>query len=87
MSRAGLAGAILLIGVILFVVFQSLSLSEATCEVCMEYKGRRQCRTVAAATKDEAIQGAITNACAYISGGITEGMACGRMQPVSVSCR
>jgi hypothetical protein len=86
-SRAGLAGVLLLGGVIVFVLLQSLALQQATCEVCMEYNGRRQCRTVAAATADEAIQGAINNACAFISGGMTDSMACGRTDPASVSCK
>ena len=87
MSRAGLAGVLLLGGVIVFVLFQSMTLQQATCEICMEYNGREQCRTVAAATEEEAIQGAIHNACAFISGGMTDSMACGRTEPASVSCK
>lgn len=86
MSRAGIAGVLLLGGVIAFVLLQSLALQQVTCEVCVEHNGRRQCRTVAAVTADEAIQGAITNACAFISGGMTDSMACGRSEPVSVKC-
>ena len=87
MNRAGIAGVLLLGGVIVFVLLQSFTLQEAACEVCMEYNGRQQCRTVAAATEDEAIQGAIHNACAFISGGMTDSMACGRSEPASVSCK
>jgi hypothetical protein len=87
MSRAGLAGVLLLGGVIAFVLLQSMALQKVTCEVCVEYNGRQQCRTVAAATEDEAIQGAITNACAFISGGMTDSMACGRSEPASVTCK
>ena len=87
MSRAGLVGAILLLGVIAWVLAGSMGTDQHTCEVCMEYKGASQCRTVAAATVDLAREGAIQNACAFISGGVTESMACHREKPVSEKCQ
>lgn len=87
MSRAGLVGLILTIAIVGYVLAGSLSVSEHSCEVCMEYKGRSQCRTVAAATVELAREGAIGNACAYVAGGVTEGMACHRLEPVSEKCQ
>jgi hypothetical protein len=52
----------------------------------MEYNGNSQCRTVAAATVELAREGAITNACAYLSGGVTDSMACHRETPKSEKC-
>ena len=86
-SRGALASIVVLGGVAAFVVFQSFRIEAATCEVCMSYKGRSQCRTVSAANEEEATMGAITNACAFLSSGVTDSMACGRAEPVSVSCR
>lgn len=87
MSRAGLVGFFLILAVVAYVLAGSMSVSDHTCEVCMAYNGRSQCRTVAAATVELAREGAIGNACAYISGGVTDSMACHRETPVSVSCR
>jgi hypothetical protein len=87
MSRAGLVGAALLLGVMVWVVAGSMGSDQHTCDVCMEYNGRSQCRTVAAATVALAREGAIQNACAYISGGVTDSMACHREKPVSEKCR
>jgi hypothetical protein len=85
-SRAGLIGALALLSVMAFVVYQSLLAGSATCEVCVEYRGRSQCRAVSAATDDEATTSAIVNACAYISGGVTDSMACQRTIPTSITC-
>lgn len=87
MSRAGLVGLLLLLGVVGFVIAQSLVIDAHSCEVCMEYKGRSQCRTVSAATIEQAREGAITNACAYISGGVTETIGCNSRRPASERCQ
>ena len=85
-GRPAAVGFVLLSLVVGFVLMQSFSLEAHTCEVCMEYRGRTQCRSVGAATVDEARQGAIVNACAFISSGVTDSMACGRQDPVRESC-
>jgi hypothetical protein len=87
MSRAGIIGLVLILLVVGFVIVQSLRIETHTCEICMSYQGMSQCRTVSAATIDEARQGAITNACSYISGGVTDSMACGRQTPTSEKCQ
>ena len=68
------------------VVYTTLSESQVECEVCMEFRGRSICRTVAAAERNQALQMAISNACAIISDGVTEGMQCSRARPRSISC-
>jgi hypothetical protein len=87
MSRAGLAGFLLLASVLSYVLVESFMLEATTCEVCMRYRGRDQCRTVGASTVEEARTGAITNACAFLSSGVTDSMACQRETPVSESCK
>jgi hypothetical protein len=86
-SRAGIVGFLLLAAVIAFVLAQSMSLEAHVCEVCMQYRGGSQCRTVGGATEDEARQGAIVNACAFLSSGVTDSMACQRQPPLRVDCR
>ena len=68
-------------------VLSSLDLSTHSCEVCMEYHGRSQCRPVSAETIDEARRAAVTNACAFIASGVTETMACQQLPAGSESCR
>jgi hypothetical protein len=85
-SRAGIVAGLLFVAIALFIAFQTMSLEAATCEVCIEYRGRSMCRTVGGATEQEARQAAITNACAFLSGGVTDSMACGRQPPTSERC-
>ena len=86
-TRVGLVGLLLFTGVAAVLLWQSLQLEAATCEVCMAYGGGRQCRTVGGATIDDARTAAITNACAFLSSGVTDSMACQRTPPLSESCR
>jgi hypothetical protein len=87
MGRVGLIGFLFLLGVVTYVLAGSFSVSAHSCEVCMEYKGRAQCRTVEAETIELARDGAIQNACAHLSGGVTDSMACHREQPRSAKCQ
>ena len=86
MSRTGLIGLIAFVTVAAFIAYQSFLLANVTCEVCMSHRGGDQCRTVSAATEEEAIQGAVVNACAFISSGVTDSMACQRQEPTSKRC-
>jgi hypothetical protein len=56
------------------------------CEVCLEFGGSSVCRSVAAAERDEAISQATATACAVLSSGVTEGLACQRTRPRSLQC-
>jgi hypothetical protein len=57
------------------------------CELCLEFEGRRACRTALGSTSDEASTAARDAACAVLSQGVNEAFACGRMAPDSVTCR
>jgi hypothetical protein len=70
-----------------FIVWSSLSVGSIRCEMCLEFRGRQACRSVDAATEDEALAGARTNACAQLASGVTDSMACERTTPLSTSCR
>ncbi len=87
LSRPGVVGGLLLVGVIAFVLWGTLNLEAHSCEVCMEYQGRSQCREVAAATIEEARTGAILNACAFVASGMRDSMDCQRTRPASENCR
>lgn len=85
MSRsAKLALAVVFIVILVAIVYSSLHLGEVKVEVCMEFKARKNCGTAAAPSEEEAIRTATDNACALISSGMTESMACTRTPPASV---
>ncbi len=86
-TRVGLIGGALLAAVIAYLLFQTMTLQAVRCEVCMHYKGATKCRTVDAKTQEEARDGAIQNACAFLAAGVTDTLACTREKPVSENCR
>ncbi len=73
-----------LAAVVIAVVRSSMSLAQYRVEVCMDYQGRNACRTAAGSSEEFALRTATTNACAQISSGITDSMACERAAPSNV---
>ena len=87
MKKSVLLGVAFAIAVIVAVIYTTMSASASKyrCEVCVEFQGRTQCRTAAAATETQARRTAQENACALISSGVTDSMQCGNYtKPVSV---
>jgi hypothetical protein len=78
--------AAVLVGIGAFVVVSSLGVGDVRCEVCVSFRGREACRSVDAATEQEARDGAHTNACALLASGVTDSLACQRTPPFSARC-
>ena len=78
-----IAFVVIVVGFVIYTTMEAGS-SRYRCEVCVEFQGRTQCRTAAAATEMQARRTAQENACAFISSGVTDSMQCGSSQPVSV---
>ena len=77
----------IIIGVIAFfglLAYLTLGSKNQRVEVCVEFNGRTNCRIASAATKEQAQRAATDNACATLTSGMTEVMACGHKPPVSV---
>ena len=80
LTTAAIAAFLLL----LYVLTQNQA--QARCEVCLTYQGREACRTVAASTREEAQQVATANACAILTGGVTNILECERTPPNAITC-
>jgi len=84
-SRAVKVGLVVAgLAFVALVVYLSLGLGRVKVEVCMEFRGRSNCGTAAAPTEEEALRTATDNACATISSGMTESIACSNTSPISV---
>jgi hypothetical protein len=70
-----------------FVIYSTANLAQARCEVCIEYRGQTNCGIASGSTREEAQAGATTVACASISSGITDSIACSNTAPKSVDCQ
>ncbi|MFQ5668600.1 MAG: hypothetical protein ACE5I7_19515 [Candidatus Binatia bacterium] len=69
------------------VVYRSFHVAGYRCSVCITYREHSACRTVEGPTAQEARRGAVTNVCAQLASGVTDSMACERLQPTKVNCR
>ena len=87
MAKAGWIGVIfaMLIGGV--ILYSSLRMGQVTCEVCLEFQGRAQCRSASGTTKENAVRTAHDNACAFLVGSKTEGFLCGQVAPAKVACQ
>jgi len=67
-------------------VYATMRESQVECEVCLEFDGRSACRSGSAVDRKHSIRGAVAAACAVLSSGVTDGIACGSTPPQSVRC-
>ena len=65
----------------------TLAAQKVECEVCIDFKGRRNCATAAAATEEEAVRSGRTTACGLLASGVRDGFACDATQPSFVKCK
>jgi putative Mn2+ efflux pump MntP len=78
--------AVVLVGIGAVVVVSSFRVADVRCEVCVRFRGREACRSVEAATEDEARDGAHSNACALLASGVTDSLACQRTTASTTRC-
>ena len=84
MKKTTLLGIVFAALVLGYLVISSFHRQPFRCEVCITFKGRRDCRTGAAETRMEAQRTATTTACAQLSSGIIESNQCESTPPDSV---
>jgi hypothetical protein len=77
--------AIAFVAVVLGAVVLSTPRKQAyRCRICITFKGRTDCRTASAETRERAQQTAAMNACAQLSGGVIESNQCETTPPDSL---
>ena len=81
-----ITGVVLAAAFVSVLVMALMKEAQVECEACIEFQGRRACRTTIASSRERAIGGATSNACAVLSAGVTAGIQCGNTQPSSISC-
>jgi hypothetical protein len=67
-----------------FIIYSTFGGTRYRVEVCIVYKGNRDCRTASATTRENALRTAITNACAQLAGGVIETSQCESTPPQSI---
>jgi hypothetical protein len=80
--------AVLGVGLAVGYIFYSLmTRAQVTCEVCIAFHGRTDCRVGAGTTEEEAKRTAQDVACSLVSSGMSEGIACSNTPPTKVTCK
>lgn len=74
-------GAVAFLGLLFY---NSMSYGQYRVEVCMEFNGQTNCRTALGGTEEVALRAAVDLACATISSGMTDSMACSGKPPKSI---
>ena len=77
-------GFVLLLGLMTYLTMTS---GQITCDVCIEFHGRTECRKATGKDKEEAQMSATSTACGLLSGGVTDVIACQNTPPKSISCQ
>ena len=77
------AGFALLVG---YLAYLSMSAGQVSCEVCIEFNGRTECRKAIGKDKEEAQRSATSTACGLVAGGVSDGIACENTPPKKLSC-
>ncbi len=86
MNKPVIAGIIFVVVVLVVVIYSSFSMTnKVRAEVCMEYGGRTVCKTVSGDSQEHVLRTASENACAELTGGVTDTMACEHATPKSVT--
>jgi type II secretory pathway pseudopilin PulG len=83
-KKTHLIAVLFVVAVLATIVITTFSGNRVRCEVCMEFRGMRDCRTAQAANRTEALRTAISNACAQLASGVTDTVQCENTQPASV---
>jgi hypothetical protein len=84
-KKAALIGILFLLVVVGAIVYSTSTLAAHKVEVCMEFKGQTSCRSASGSTEEFALRTATNNACATISSGVTDSIACDQSTPKKVT--
>jgi len=86
MNKPVIAGIIFIVVVLVVIVYSTFTMNnKVRAEVCMEYGGRVSCKTVSGDSQEHVLRTAAENACAELTGGVTDTMACEHAAPKSVT--
>lgn len=64
----------------------TLSGAGVTCEACVHFEGREACKSAAGPDQLSAERAAVMTACALVSSGVTDTIACQGIVPITLKC-
>lgn len=85
-AKIGIITAVVLVAMAALLVSLMLQQAKVTCEACVTFRGRTQCRSAVGPDREQATRTAIDNACAFLASGMTDSIQCANTPPDSVQC-
>jgi hypothetical protein len=86
-SRGKLLTVLVILAFAGFLAWTTVAAQKSTCDVCMEFNGRRNCASASASSEEEALNSARNTACGPLAFGMNESIACGNTPPATRQCR
>ena len=86
MAKAAVLAAVFAAATIAVLVLGIRGATRISCEACVTFNGRSECRIAAGRTEEEATRTAVDLACAFLAAGMTESVACTTRSPVRSRC-
>ena len=87
MKQRLLQGGLVVLALLLpaaWMTWSVLSHTTVECEVCIEYRGGRQCRRAEGPDRTSCQRTATDNACAFLASGMSESISCSNTPPARV---
>lgn len=82
--KKAIAIIVAILAVIGGLTYMTLSQASHRAEVCMVFQGKENCAAAAGSSRQQAARTATELACATISSGVTDSMACANTKPASI---
>jgi len=74
------------IGVLAYFAYLTMSPNVVSCDVCIEFHGRTECRKASGKDEAEAERSAAGTACSLLAGGVADSIACQNTPPAKKMC-
>ncbi len=84
--KIGILTAAVALAMMVLLVYTMLQQAQVSCEACVTFQGRTQCRSAVGPDREQATRTAIDNACAFLAAGMTDSIRCANTPPDSVQC-
>jgi hypothetical protein len=70
-----------------YFAYLTMTPNVVSCEVCIEYGGRTECRKASGKDRAEAERSATSTACSLLAGGVASSIACQNTPPSKSDCQ
>lgn len=85
-AKIAIVTVVLVAAMAALLVMSALRQAQVSCEACVTFHGRTQCRTAAGPDRDQATQTAVDNACGLLTSGMANSISCANTPPDRVTC-